>query len=813
MSKNLVIVESPAKSATIKKFLGEGFEVKASFGHVVDLPTKGMGIDIQNNFNPQYIVSPDKTRVVNELKALAKKADKVWIATDEDREGEAIGWHVANQLGLDINKTARIVFHEITKEAIDKAIKNPRTLDMHLVDAQQARRVLDRLVWFELSPILRKKIKWGLSAGRVQSVAVRLLVEREREIQKFESAFAFKVIGNFIGDAKKDFKAELSKDLNDRDTAHAFLEKSKWATYKIQSVEVKPGKKSPSAPFTTSTLQQEASRKLGSSVARTMQMAQKLYEAGLITYMRTDSVNMSDFAIKACADEITSRYGKEYSKPTTYVTKSKGSQEAHECIRPTHMENPSAGGDASETRLYELIRKRTLASQMAQAEVEKTKAIINISTIPTLNYIASGEVIKFDGFLKVYFESNDDEDDGEKEGMLPVLKEWETLDAKSILATQKFKNHPPRYTEASLVKKMEELGIGRPSTYAPTISTVQKRGYVVKEDREGEVRKYVELSLMRGEISEEIKSQNTGAEKQKLFPTDIGMVVTDFLVEYFQNIMDYNFTANVEEEFDEIAVGKLVRHTMIKDFYTPFHEEVAKTLETSERQSGERALGKDPNTGKPVIVRIGRFGPMVQIGVTDEATGEKPRFASMPLGKNLETITLEEALQAFEVPASLGEFQGEPVNVGAGRFGPYVKWKTMYVSIPKASELSIKTITIEQAIELIEKKIETEKNKNIQAFDYPGATTGAGAQDKIYVLNGMYGPYIKYGKTNYKIPKGGKDATDLTLEDCVAIIGAGKFWNKSEAWSLKPEAKEGKKVAKKAPAKNTAEKKASPKKK
>ena len=826
MSKNLVIVESPAKSATIKKFLGEGFEVKASFGHVVDLPTKGMGIDIQNNFNPQYIVSPDKTRVVNELKALAKKADKVWIATDEDREGEAIGRHVANQLGLDINKTARIVFHEITKEAIDKAIKNPRTLDMHLVDAQQARRVLDRLVGFELSPILRKKIKGGLSAGRVQSVSVRLLVEREREIQKFESAFAFKVIGNFIGDAKKDFKAELSKDLNDRDTAHAFLEKSKWATYKIQTVEVKPGKKSPSAPFTTSTLQQEASRKLGSSVARTMQMAQKLYEAGLITYMRTDSVNMSDFAIKACADEITSRYGKEYSKPTTYVTKSKGSQEAHECIRPTHMENSSAGGDASETRLYELIRKRTLASQMAQAEVEKTKAIINISTIPTLNYIASGEVIKFDGFLKVYFESNDDEDDGEKEGMLPVLKEGEILDAKTILATQKFKNHPPRYTEASLVKKMEELGIGRPSTYAPTISTVQKRGYVVKEDRDGEVRKYIELSLssfskegvpFRVEdlkIKEETKTQNTGAEKQKLFPTDIGMVVTDFLVEYFQNIMDYNFTANVEEEFDEIAVGKLVRHTMIKDFYTPFHEEVAKTLETSERQSGERALGKDPNTGKPVIVRIGRFGPMVQIGTTDEATGEKPKFASMPLGKNLETITLEEALQAFEVPASLGEFQGEPVNVGAGRFGPYVKWKSMYVSIPKNSELSIKTITIEQAIELIEKKVETEKNKNIQSFDYPGASTGAGGQDKIYVLNGMYGPYIKYGKTNYKIPKWGKDATDLTLEDCVAIIGAGKFGNKTggaeekkaeKAWK---EDKPAKKVAaKKAAAKKPATKK------
>lgn len=816
MSNNLVIVESPAKSATIKKFLGEWFEVKASFGHVVDLPQKSMGIDIKNGFVPEYVVSPDKTKVVNELKSLAKKADKVWIATDEDREGEAIGRHVANQLGLDIKKTARIVFHEITKDAIDHAVKNARTIDMNLVDAQQARRVLDRLVGFELSPVLWQKVQRGLSAGRVQSVAVRLIVEREREIQKFEGSSNFKVIGNFVGDAKKDFKAELSKELPNAQDAQKFLESCKDATYTISNIEVKPGKKSPSAPFTTSTLQQEASRKLGSSVARTMQVAQKLYEAGLITYMRTDSVNLSDFALKAAEAEITKLYGAKYAKPTNYVTKSKGSQEAHECIRPTHMENSSAGGDASEKRLYELIRKRTIASQMASAEIEKTKATIDISTNTKFQFIASGEVIKFDGFLKVYMEWRDDEDDGDQEGMLPVLKVWEKPTAKTLVATEKFKNHPPRYTEASLVKKMEELGIGRPSTYAPTISTVLKRWYIVKEDREWTVRKYIELMLKDGTITNETKQQNTGAEKQKLFPTDTGMVVTDFLMAHFGDIMDYNFTANVEEEFDEIAEGKMNWSKMIGAFYGPFHETVAKTIKDADRQSGERELGIDPNSGKRVIARIGRFGAMVQIGQTTET--EKPKFASLPMGKNIETITLEEALAAFAGPASLGEYQGEKVTTGSGRFGPYIKWKTMFVSIPKpakdsdgTNDLSLSTITLEQAIPLIEKKIETEKNKNIQAFDWEG--------DKIYVLNGMYGPYIKYGKTNYRIPKWGKDATDLTLEDCVAIIGAWKFWNKwwasVSSWakekdiSKKPDKKTTKKAAAKKPAaKKTVAKKA-----
>ena len=816
MANNLVIVESPAKSATIKKFLGEGFEVKASFGHVVDLPQKSLGVDVKNDFAPQYEVSPDKTKVVNELKSLAKKADKVWIATDEDREGEAIGRHVANQLGLDISKTARIVFHEITKEAIEHAVKNPRTIDMHLVDAQQARRVLDRLVGFELSPVLWQKVKRGLSAGRVQSVAVELIVEREREIQKFQWSSFFKVIGNFIGDAKKDFKAELSKDLTNADEAQKFLETCKNAIYTITDIDVKPGKKSPSAPFTTSTLQQEASRKIWSSVARTMQVAQKLYEAGLITYMRTDSVNLSDFALKAMEAEITKLYGAKYAKPTNYVTKSKGSQEAHECIRPTHMENSSAGGDASEKRLYELIRKRTIASQMASAEIEKTKATIDISTNDKFQFIASGEVIKFDGFLKVYMEWRDDEnEDGDQEGMLPVLKVGEKPTAKSLVATEKFKNHPPRYTEASLVKKMEELGIGRPSTYAPTISTVLKRWYIVKEDREWTVRKYIELMLKDGTITNETKQQNTGAEKQKLFPTDTGMVVTDFLVANFENIMDYNFTANVEEEFDEIAEGKMNWSKMIGAFYGPFHETVAKTIKDADRQSGERELGIDPNSGKRVIARIGRFGAMVQIGQTTET--EKPKFASLPMGKNIETITLEEALAAFAGPASLGEYQGEKVTTGSGRFGPYIKWKTMFVSIPKpakdsdgTNDLSLSTITLEQAIPLIEKKIETEKNKNIQAFDYE--------KDKIYVLNGMYGPYIKYGKTNFRIPKGGKDATDLTLEDCVAIISAGKFGNKGwkvESWKVESEGKEakvGKKVTKKATVKKTTTKKPAAKK-
>ncbi|MCX6825633.1 MAG: type I DNA topoisomerase [candidate division SR1 bacterium] len=788
--KHLVIVESPAKSATIKKFLGEGFEVKASFGHVIDLPQKELGVDVKNNFAPKYQVSPDKTKVVSELKALAKKADKVWIATDEDREGEAIGRHVANALGLDIKKTARIVFHEITKEAIDKAVKNPRAIDMNLVDAQQARRVLDRLVGFELSPVLWKKIKMGLSAGRVQSVAVRLIVEREREIQRFESASFFKVIGNFVGDVKKEFKAELSKDLPSADEAKKFLESCKDAKYTIESVEVKPGKKSPSAPFTTSTIQQEASRKLGFSVARTMQVAQKLYEGGFITYMRTDSVNLSEFAVKAAQDEIVKRYGKDYSKPTQYVTKSKGSQEAHECIRPTHMENNMAGGDASEKKLYELIWKRTIASQMARAEVEKTKATISISTNTKFNFIASGEVIKFEGFLKVYLESKDEEEDDEESGMLPKLTKGEMLTMQQILATERFKNHPPRYTEASLVKKLEELGIGRPSTYAPTISTVQKRGYVVKEDRNGSERKFQEFTLRLGVIKAEVNKQNTGAEKQKLFPTDIGMVVNDFLVANFKDILDYNFTASVEEEFDEIAEGKIKRTEMMKKFYGPFHKEVAKTIEFAEKQTGEKDLGIDPKTGKKVVARIGRFGPMVQIGTAQDE--DKPKFASLRPGQNIELLTLEDALALFALPRIIGEYQGEGVTAAVGKFGPYLKYKTLFVSLPKT--LDPYTVTMEEAAPLIEKKIDTEKNKYISEFDHEGK--------KIEVLNGLYGAYLKYDGNNYKIPKGGKDATDLTKKDCLEIIAAGprpsRFGNKKEA--AKP-AKASKETAKKASAK------------
>ncbi|MCF7834837.1 type I DNA topoisomerase [Candidatus Gracilibacteria bacterium] len=756
---NLVIVESPAKSQTIKKFLGEGFEVKASMGHIVDLPTKEMAIDIKNNFIPQYVVSPDKQKTLKELKSIASKVKKVWIATDEDREGEAIGRHVATQLGLNIANTSRIVFHEITKDAIDHAIKNPRTIDMNLVDAQQARRVLDRLVGYELSPVLRQKIKRGLSAGRVQSVAVRLLVEREREIQKFESESFFKVIGNFIGDEKKEFKAELSKDIKDTQETEKFLNDISNSNFQISKIEVKPGKKTPSAPFTTSTLQQEASRKLGFSVARTMQVAQKLYEAGHITYMRTDSVNISQSAMQAAQNEIKKIYGDKYSSPTNYKTKTKGSQEAHECIRPSHMENPHAGSDSSEKKLYDLIWKRTIASQMSPAIVEKTKATIDISGNKN-KFIATGEVIKFDGFLKVYFESRDDDEEEDK-GILPKLTEGEILNPTQIIATQRFKNHPPRYTEASLVKKLEEQGIGRPSTYAPTISTIQKRGYVIKEDRPGEKREYIEFILENSKITQTTKEQNTGAEKNKLFPTDIGMVVTDFLMEHFSNIIDYNFTAGVEEEFDNIAEGKIQRSKMIGDFYGPFHDQISKTAET-DRVNSDKEIGLDPQSGKKVIARIGRFGPMLQIGeVTDE---EKPKFAPMPSGKTIETITLPEALKAFSLPRDVGTYKGEKVIAGIGRFGPYLKYKSLFVSIPKTSGLDPFTIGIEDSKELVEKKIEAEKNKHINSFPHDGKT--------IEVLNGFYGPYIKYDGNNYRLVKGGKDASDLNLEDCLVVIEA-----------------------------------------
>ena len=782
MAKNLVIVESPAKSQTIKKFLGPDFEVKASYGHTVDLPTKGMGIDIENGFKPDYVVSPDKRKVLSELKRLSESAEKTWIATDEDREGEAIWWHIANQLKLDVKTTPRIVFHEITKTAIENAVKNPRTIDMHLVDAQQARRVLDRLVGFELSPVLWRKIKTWLSAGRVQSVAVKLIVEREREIQAFEADSFFKVVAQFLTNEKKNLTAELSKQLKNEAETTKFLESLSGATYEVSDIEVKPGKKSPSAPFTTSTLQQEASRKLGFSVARTMQVAQKLYEAGHITYMRTDAVNLSDFAIQAAKAQIISEYGENYSKPTHYATKAKGAQEAHECIRPTHMENHIAGADPSEKKLYQLIWKRTIASQMAPAELEKTKATIQISTTDKLKFIASGEVLKFDGFLKVYMESSDtEEDDEEIKGMLPLLKVGETLEGNGILATEKFKQHPPRYTEASLVKKLEEQGIGRPSTYAPTISTIQKRGYVVKEDRPGRTRNYLELSLLEGKITKTEREQITGAEKQKMFPTDIGMIVTDFLDQNFADIMDYGFTANVEQEFDEIAEGKLQRVQMMEKFYGPFHAQVVETT-GKERVNTERALGQHPSNGKPVIARMGRYGPMIQIGEPEDS---EKKFASLPAGKTIETITLEEALQAFALPRSLGKREGEEVSASTGRFGPYVKYKSLFVSIKRDSGLDPFSITLEEAIPMIQEKMEAEKNKYINEFDYE--------KEKIQVLNGPYGPYIKYAKKNYKIPKGWKDASDLTLEDCLALIGVKKDSTKS--------------TPKKAPAKKTSAKK------
>lgn len=782
MAKNLVIVESPAKSQTIKKFLGPDYEVRASYGHTVDLPTKELWIDIANGFTPKYVVSPDKKKVLSELKRLSESAEKTWIATDEDREGEAIGRHLANQLKLDIKTTPRIVFHEITKTAIENAVKNPRTIDMSLVDAQQARRVLDRLVGFELSPILWRKIKTWLSAWRVQSVAVKLIVEREREIQAFEANSFFKIIGTFLSQEQKTFTAELNKQLKSEAETMKFLELLQGANYAIKDIEIKPWKKSPSAPFTTSTLQQEASRKLGFSVARTMQVAQKLYEAGHITYMRTDAVNLSDFAIQAAKAQIISEYGENYSKPTHYATKAKGAQEAHECIRPTHMENHIAGADPSEKKLYQLIWKRTIASQMAPAELEKTKATIQISTTDKFHFVANGEVLKFDWFLKVYMESSDnEEDDEETKGMLPKLSKGEMLQEKEILATEKFKPHPPRYTEASLVKKLEEQGIWRPSTYAPTISTILKRGYVVKEDRQGTKRSYVELSYTEGQIKRETRDQITWAEKQKMFPTDIGMIVTDFLNQNFADIMDYSFTANVEQEFDEIAEWKLKWTQMMEKFYGPFHEHVVETT-GKDRVNTERLLGQHPSNGKQIIARMGRYGPMIQIGDQDDPD---KKFASIPTGKTIETITLEEALQAFALPRSLGKREGEEVSASTGRFGPYVKYKSLFVSIKKDSGLDPFSITLEEAIPMIQEKMETEKNKYINEFDYE--------KEKIQVLNGPYGPYIKYAKKNYKIPKGWKDASDLTLEDCLALIGLKKNSTKASP--------------KKAPAKKTASKK------
>ena len=782
MSENLVIVESPAKAKTIEKFLGKDFIVKSSYGHIRDLAKKNFGVDINDDYEPQYIVPDDKKSVVKELKKDAKDAKMVWLASDEDREGEAIAWHLFKVLELDPEKTKRIVFHEITKDAIQNAIKNPRPIDENLVNAQQARRILDRLVGFELSPVLWKKVKPSLSAGRVQSVAVKLLVEREREIMNFKSESYFKVTGIFQTKGKNELKADLNERLKYKEDVLSFFEKNKSAEFIINNVVKKPGKKSPSPPFTTSTLQQEASRKLGFSVAQTMAVAQRLYEAGKITYMRTDSVNLSSMAINTAKKVILDEFGEKYLKIRKFTTKSKGAQEAHEAIRPTFIDKHSVSGTDREKRLYELIWKRTIASQMSDALLEKTTINIDISNAQDKKFVASGEVLKFDGFLKVYMESMDDERDEETKGLLPAVTKGEKLDYQSIIAIERFTYHPPRYTEASLVKKLEELGIGRPSTYAPTISTIQNRGYVIKEDRPGKERNYVAISLKNNSINEETKKEITGAEKSKLFPNDIGMVVNDFLDDHFDEIMNYNFTATVEEEFDEIAQGNLPWTKMIDKFYKPFHQRVDETLKTSARSVGERILGNDPKTGKPVIAKIGPYGPMVQLG--DKEDEEKPKFASLQRGQHLESITLKEALELFKLPREIGAFEGEKVVVSIGRFGPYVRHDSKFYSLKK--EDNPYKIELERAVELIEEKREKEKAKLIN--DFP--------EDKdLQLLNGRWGPYISYKKKNYKIPKGEK-AEDLSYEDCMKIIKEAGKKDESKTKKRKSNTKRGKKPKK-----------------
>jgi DNA topoisomerase I len=758
MIENLVIVESPAKAQTIEKFLGKGFVVKSSYGHIRDLEKNALSIDLEHNYKPLYVIPDDKKKLVAELKKSAKEAKVVWLASDEDREGEAISWHLYEVLGLKKENTKRIVFNEITKDAILKAIENPRFIDDNLVNAQQARRLLDRMVGYEISPILWRKVKPSLSAGRVQSVAVRLIVEREREIRDFKSTSSFKVSAGFIlDDAKKSLlTADLPQRIETANETVSFLEKCKDATFKVADVFTKPSKKSPAAPFTTSTLQQEASRKLGYSVAQTMSIAQKLYESGNITYMRTDSVNLSETAMTMAKSVIVKEFGDKYSNPRQYKTKSKGAQEAHEAIRPTYMDNSAIDGSPQEKRLYELIWKRTVASQMSDAAIEKTTAIIDISTAKE-KFEAVGEVIKFDGFLKLYLESTDDENEEDNTKILPPLTVGQILNLKAINAVERFTYHPPRYTEASLVKKLEELGIGRPSTYAPTISTIQQRGYIVKEDREGVQRKYMVIILQNKKIEESVKTENTGAEKSKLFPNDIGVVVNDFLVGYFQNILDYNFTASVEKQFDEIAEGTLKWTEMLDKFYIPFHIKVEETIAKSERNVGERSLGIDPQSGKPVLVKIGRFGPMAQIGEASDE--EKPKFAGLLKGQRIETITLEEALELFKLPRKVGEYEGKDINAGIGRFGPYIVHNSKFISL-KAGVDDPFTINLERAVELIGKKREDDQNKTIKAF----------TQDKdVLVLNGRYGPYIAYKKENYKIPKG-KEAAALSFEECMEII-------------------------------------------
>ena len=757
MAKNLVIVESPAKAKTIEKFLGKDFEVLSSYGHIRDLKKKDFSVDIEHNYKPIYEIPADKKKLVETLKQEADKADMVWLASDEDREGEAIAWHLFEVLKLKPEKTKRIVFHEITKDAILHAIENPRDIDLNRVDAQQARRVLDRIVGFELSPVLWKKVKPALSAGRVQSVAVRLIVEREREISAFKPEAAYRVIGEFLLPGGELLKAELSQRLKTEDEAKALLEACKTAQFSIGDVTVKPAKKSPAAPFTTSTLQQEAARKLGFSVAQTMMVAQRLYEAGHITYMRTDSVNLSSLAINTTKDEIVKTLGERYLHIRNYHTHTKGAQEAHEAIRPTYISHHEINASSQEKRLYELIWKRTIASQMSDAELEKTTATIAVSGRKE-HFVAVGEVLKFDGFLKVYMESTDDESDAEgNDKMLPALAKGDVLTLSSVTATERFSQAPARYTEASLVRKLEELGIGRPSTYAPTISTIQQREYVEKGDRKGTERRYRMLTLHDGKIESGEKTELTGADKGKLLPTDIGVVVNDFLTEYFPDILNYNFTANVEQQFDDIAEGKTVWNDEIDHFYKLFHPVVESALALRlEHKVGERVLGTDPKSGRPVSVKIGRFGPLVQIGTPEDT--EKPLFASLLKGQSMSTITLEEALKLFDLPRTLGDFEGKTVVVGIGRFGPYIRHDGKYVSLPK--EFTPQGVSLEDAIILIQQKREQESQRLIKKFD---------EDDELELLNGRFGPYIAYKKKNYKLPKGSEPAS-LTFADCMKIV-------------------------------------------
>jgi DNA topoisomerase I len=794
MSKNLVIVESPAKAKTIEGYLGKDFTVKSSYGHVRDLPKGDKAIDIKNGFKPTYEITEDKKAVVAELKKLAKESDLVWLATDDDREGEAISWHLKEALNLNEKNTRRIVFREITKTAIVKAIETPRGIDIDLVNAQQARRILDRLVGFEISPLLWKKIKTGLSAGRVQSVAVRLIVEREREIEHFKTKASFKVTAVFETEKGKSFSSELSEKFDTEEEAFKFLEKCVGAKYTVKSLEKKPAKRSPAAPFTTSTLQQEASRKLGFSVAQTMTVAQKLYEAGKISYMRTDSVNLSDFAIDAAKDEITKAYGADFVFTRKYKTKSESAQEAHEAIRPTDFGKHEVDGERNEQRVYELIWKRAIASQMSDAQLEKTVVSIGISTVPQ-TLTARGEVITFEGFLKVYIESEDEEkDDEDAEGMLPAMAVGQGLNLDLMKALERYSRPAARYTEAMLVKKLEELGIGRPSTYAPTISTIQKRGYVVKEQREGKERKIKEIVLRKDKIESKVNTEITGAEKGKLYPTDIAMIVNDYLVQHFPNITDYSFTANVEKEFDDIAAGKKKWDSMIGNFYGAFHDKVVATG-TLERANTNRDLGIDPKTGKKLFVRLGRFGPIAQIGETIEGSEEKPQFASLRKGQFLESITYEEALELFKLPREIGMLEDKPMIAAIGRFGPYIKHENKFYSIPKEDD----PLEINEArgLEIVLAKRKADAEKLIKSFD---------ENSDVKVLNGRWGPYIAAGKKNVKIPKD-KDPASLTLEECLALAEnaperKGRFARKTTAPPAAPVktakvAKPKKKAAKK----------------